>query len=340
MQLTRENTKKRMESNLQGIVDYFCPELSNYPTGVRGTPSTVLSQSRMPESPIIFTDTANLCNSLVLPKLPTVSCTPDYIVHECGCKRHIIPSTCMSLACTSCAPFIGKRRAQSIRLRFERYQRGTGRLYYVRPVLYTVFTVPMEIRHKFLDALYLREVRQKIWTILKNKYGALFGVEATHPIGESDEVFHPHLNFLWMQQVGVSAYLDVHSLRQDWADVLGVSVVDVYHQYSTKSWLVNHWCKYVSRVFPGYHNWTGPIRWYGKYPKRLPKPEILCAECGQPWRIIGRISASLVSDYYQRGWLLGLDPPWYNNSKLTLWKGKHGKRNRPNETINRSDVCV
>jgi hypothetical protein len=188
-------------------------------------------------------------------------------------------------------------------------------------VCYTVFTIPPHLRDQFFDPKAIQKVRKLAWQMLKTKFGALFGVESTHPVGSETTMFNPHLNFVWTPRKGFRPYIDTELLRQEWANILGVRMVDVWHQYSVQSNQIYKWCEYVGRPFPGYSWWKGSIRWYGKYPKSKVKSEFLCGDCGCPYQRIGTIDAIIVNDYYSHGWLIGLDPPWYKNSNIVLSRG-------------------
>jgi len=317
---------------LQGIIDHFSP-LSDR---VSGQPPTPFPKVGEPLS-IISNSTANLDDRYTqllgwdvyvpdLPKQPTRQCTPKYVVNECECGRHIVPSVCMCKDCTTCAPWIKNRTAEAIFRRFlqrDQIRKLGGN---DKQVCYTVFTIPPHLRDKFLDPKAIQKVRKSIWVILKTKFGALFGVEATHPIGSESTMFHPHLNFVWSLRKGFRPYIDTHLLQVAWANILDVRVVDVWHQYSDNSNQIFKWCEYVGRPFPGYTWWQKAIRWYGKYPKVNVNSEWICPDCGCYYRRVGTILASVVSDYYAHGWLMGLDPPWYSNTNLTLCRGSktHG----------------
>ena len=317
---------------LQATLDYFSPLSDRVP----GQPQTPFKSGREP-LPIIFNSTANLDDrytqllgwEIYIPELPkhTVKhCTPKMVVNECQCKRFLVPSTCMCKDCIPCAPWVQKRTAESIFRRFSQKQNINKLGGNQRVVCYTVFTIPPHMRERFLDSNEIKKVRKLAWEILKTKFGALFGVEATHPIGSKTTMFHPHLNFVWTQRKGYRSYIDTTLLQKEWANILDVRIADVWHQYSDSNSQIYKWCEYVGRPFPGYTYWKGSIRWYGHYPKAQRKQDYICAECGCYIRRIGTIEASVVADYYAHGWLIGLDPPWYNNKNIILCRGstKHG----------------
>lgn len=292
--------------------------------GVGGDPS-VPSSKVGPGQPQCYLEyTANLDDNLEVPFYSPTSCTPKYIVLACQCSRKIVPSTCMGLDCKSCSDYVGKRRANSVlrRLLGHEYFHGHGNRR--KTVIYTIFTVPECIRQRYyFDEKEWQKVRRKAWSILKKRFGALYGVEATHPVGDLDAShFHPHLNFLWVQRKGWRPFLDVDVLRLEWAKVLGVSTVDVHSQYSGHIGRIIHWANYVTRTFPGTHQWTGPMRWYGKYPRIKELHQEVCPDCGCSYHVIGWIDARLVDEYYETGILMGRDPPWERDECIAKVKSK------------------
>jgi hypothetical protein len=168
-----------------------------------------------------------------------------------------------------------------------------------------------------------KELRKKAWTLLKESFGGLYGVEASHPVGDKNpSVFHPHLNFLWIQKPGFKPFINVKLLRKKWGKLLKVKVVDAYTQYSNKIAQIYKWAKYVTRTFPGNHKWTGPMRWFGKYPKDKTPVEYVCNECGCRFKLIGYISGEDVDNWFKRGMLLGIDPPWERDACITPLRKK------------------
>lgn len=308
--------------------------------GVGVTPPCSLDQSRQgTASPVILTPTANLKAFLPPPKTKVKKCELKYAVLGCGCERKIVPSVCMSLDCKVCQPWVTIRRANSVSERIRIYIESSGHYCgkYVKSAIYSVFTVPVEVRERYYIKSNWQRVRVKVWKLLKEKFGALFGVEATHPIGDpvverglitadSDgQVFHPHLNFLWVQRDGWSPFLDVKMLREAWSSILGVPNADVWTNYSSNRNVIWKWCKYIFRSFPGMHQWCGSLRWYGHYPKGRRQRECLCPKCGEPYRLIGWISAYLVEEWRQKDWITGVDPPWENDSNIHLHKVRRKK---------------
>lgn len=127
--------------------------------------------------------------------------------------------------------------------------------------------------------------------IFKKDFGFEFGVEISHPISEAaEEVFHPHINLLWLQKPGQKPFIDLDKLRQAWAKLLQYGgPVDVHHAYYTDKKKIMHKCRYVARSFPGLSIWVGSLRWYGKPPKMDPEV-IVCPKCGQCYIIMDFIT--------------------------------------------------
>lgn len=243
-------------------------------------------------------------------------CELKYLVVECNCGRSVVPSGCMSLACERCAQAVGARRAKSI------YNRLMSKNPH-KAVIYTVFTIPIERRQLLTDKKKWGRLRKKAWHILQ-EFGASFSVEASHPISEENpNQFHPHFNFLWVQRDGFNPFLDVEKLRLMWAKVLKISKINVNTRYSRNERQIKHMCNYVARTFPGLHEWTGSIKWYGKYPKRKGGPEkCLCGECLEEFRAVGSIPGYLVKEWYARGYTGDRAPPWDDLKNVTLFERK------------------
>jgi len=224
----------------------------------------------------------------------------------------------MSLDCENCRDAVGKRRAWSVIKRILQYKLYQRYKYTEFNVIYTVFTVPPDARESFFfDKSAWQKVRKKAWRILKDNFGAKYGVEVTHPAGDvNTQTFHPHLNFIWIQRDGYRPFIDVDLLRKKWSEVLSLEKTDVHSQYTNHIARVVHWCKYITRTFPGTHEWTGPLRWYGKYPKTPSPGEVCCSDCGQRFKVIGWIDARLVKEWEETGYSIGRDPPWYDDANI------------------------
>ena len=272
-------------------------------------------------SPVMFTDTVNLDHLKCLPFTETRKCELKYTVLQHDCGRDIVPSTCMNRDCVPCAPHVGRKRSESIFRRLYRPTQYQHRKNTLKTVIYTIFTIPMEHREKYLDKKKWSLLRGRVWKMLKNKFGGLYGVEISHPHGDKKPtLFHPHLNFLWVQRNGYRPFIPTENLRDSFAQLVGTETVNVRTQYSHWVRQIKHWCNYTSRTFPGNSVWTGPIRWFGTYPRGAKKVEARCPRCGSYYKRIGWISKWQVDQYYEKDWITGCDPPWYHDSNIHLDK--------------------
>lgn len=214
-------------------------------------------------------------------------CSPSWLAVGCNCARLALVKTgCWGADCQECRERVGSRRAAAV---FDRMKGRPAGL----PVVYTVFTVPPELRAKYRDPRAWSEVRRQVWKILK-KFGALYGCEASHPFGDrkGDALFHPHLNFLWVPRERRQGFIPTEQLRAAWAKIIGAREVDIYSRYSSAEGKIRHWSRYVVRAWSGFSWWCGPVRWYGA-KKFIKKPEKngLCTKCGEEFRIMGNCSA-------------------------------------------------
>lgn len=311
--------KAALKARLKAEAAFFAPD-----PGVGDAPPVPSVKVGGEDPPVIFTNTANLDGfEPLVPLYPPSHCTMKYVVIGCKCNRRILPSSCMSLDCEICAPHVGKRRADSV------LRRLLGDVLYQRPkhwkraVIFTSFTIPPKLRESFLDNKAWSTVRKKAWRILKKNFGAKYGVEASHPIGDKNpNVFHPHLNFLWVQRPGWRPFIDKDVLQREWCKVLDVEMVDVYTQYSHHVRQIAHWAKYICRTFPGNHKWAGCLRWYGKYPKQTRPDKVTCADCGSTFRVIGYVSVELVDQWFEHGQLMGRAPPWERDADIDFFSHK------------------
>lgn len=266
-------------------------------------------------------DTANLDGPVSLPFTETKTCTLKYMVLGCGCSRSIVPSTCMSTNCTLCQPHVGQRRAGGVFRRLMQTTSNQHRYSPPKPVIYTVFTIPPHKRELYLDPKKWSKFRKEVWTILKKDFGGLYGMEASHPCGDIDPTrFHPHLNFVWRQRPGFRGFIDEKKLKDAFRGIVETSVVDVWTAYTTSVGLIKKWVNYTCRTFPGNHVWTGPIRWFGKYPRGIKSVPETCFMCGQRFKVIGTLEKSQVDQWYKIGWALGIDPPWERDSQIKMMK--------------------
>lgn len=293
--------------------------------GVEGKSASVLdpellldksNRDKTKDAFFILNTTANL-DPIVKIFSEKKQCELKYLVVECECGRSVVPSGCMSLACTRCANAVGSRRSRRI------YDKLMVHLHH-DAVIYTVFTIPIERRASLTDKKKWGKLRKKAWDILKG-FGGRFGVEASHPISEENPTqFHPHLNFLWRQRKGFRPFINVEALRIAWAKELKVAEINVNTRYSREAGSIKHMCNYVARTFPGLHKWAGSIKWFGKYPKsgKEKKEKSFCGDCGEELKAVGTIYGWLVKDWYSQGFTGERAPPWDDSKNVTLFKRK------------------
>jgi len=227
----------------------------------------------------------------------THGCTPQYFQVVCGCGFRALVRGCMKYDCPQCGNHIGRRRAKRAK---ERLDKGRGN----RQILYTVFTIPPELRLKFKDKKEWRKACRLAWSILRDGFAGEFGVESTHPHGDPLDpdntlaaegdggIFHPHMNFLWVRAEGKRGYftpVELRWLKKLWIEGLAKltgarpPVVNVWHHYYKTKVELSERIRYVMRTFPGFSEWVGSIRWYGKYPrsKKEDKSDGTCPHCHQ-----------------------------------------------------------
>lgn len=254
------------------------------PQGQRGEcrrPSAGI-ESRPPEAPDPGT---------FLFRGPSTECESSWFTIKCKCgRRHVEMGSCQKEDCTRCGPAVAARRTKRTVSRFMQRPRGTV-------VCYSVFTVPPRLRHLCTKAVW-RQARRAMLRILRDEFALLYGCDSTHPTGDDLEVFHPHLNVLWVRRppfVGRLPRWQLQALKDRWADVLGDVVGDrpghvvVRHDPKprTKKKL-SGLVYYVMRTFPGWSHWTGyRVRWYrgrsGGERFKVPAPvaEVWkCPDCG------------------------------------------------------------
>jgi len=187
-------------------------------------------------------------------------CSVEWRVYRCGCQgATAVRWGCERVDCRECRGSVSKRRAAAAWERFQHRPRGSA-------VVYTVFTVPPRLRARMKIPGNWDELRRRAWAMLKRKFGALYGCEASHPFGENPkrDGFHPHLNFLWVPGPQGSPFVDVARLRAAWASLLDTGLaVDVYSQYSREVGKIRHWARYVTRPWCGFSWWCGNVKWYG-----------------------------------------------------------------------------
>jgi len=271
--------------------------------------------------------TANPFKKSLYPTNITITCFPKYIIKGCSCSKQIFPSGCQKKNCLTCQPYLSKRRGLHAYNRFDKYRDECKKARIPFVMLYTDFTIPMQLRSNCMDPKYWQDIRKKVWNLLKTKYHALFALEATHPISEKHpNVFHPHLNFLWVQKPGYKPFLDVKKLEAEYREILGFyRKVDLKHRYSDIIAKQMHWCNYVTRIFPAFADWTGALRWYGTYPALDKKEKFICPLCGCALGVFGWLDHYTVEEYYEHGLRSGRSPPWEDITKINLFKRKKSK---------------
>ncbi|MBA7615201.1 hypothetical protein ES703_22479 [subsurface metagenome] len=271
---------------------------------------------------IIYNSPSNLPFDDFLVQNDVVKCEPRYIVKQCGCGRTVFPTGCMRKNCTVCTKRLNARRAFSAFNRFQVYKRAKNHVRKNLIFCYTDFTIPPYLRQGYTEPKNWQRLRAAVWQLIKRRYGAVFALEGTHPIGDKHpDVFHPHLNFVWVLRDGFQSYIDLEELRDFFKVLLGtIGPVNVWHQYGQDDAQLMHWCKYVTRIFPEFSNWAGHTRWYGRYPKYKPVTESFCSKCGQRFISIGYVNAVDINNFEERGFYLGRAPPWENDMKITFFK--------------------
>ena len=214
-------------------------------------------------------------------------CAEEWGVVACGCEARTVEIGCNRLRCGRCADFLRRRRAAAIAERIERGRTATG---HSRAVLYTVFTVPLHRRKAAADGATWSRWRRKMWRFLRKRFGGAFAVERTDPAGDKrPDVWHPHLNFLWVQKDGFRPFLAEKELRAEWARIVGAEVVDVHHAFAVGEGEEvekkrAHWYSYMGRTWAP---WVGSVRrhltvrWLGDYPRKKPEAEHVCPKCGE-----------------------------------------------------------
>jgi hypothetical protein len=275
------------------------------------------------ENPIILnSNTANLGLFEINYSNSVSSCTPKFLVVKCKCDPQLVRHTCMSKHCLTCTDALGDRRAQAALDRFVSYKESLKTESRNFMMLYTDFTIPPILRQSFVNPDKWQGLRSKLWEVLREKFGGLFALEATHPVSErAPDRFHPHLNFLWVQRPDYKPFLNVELLSKLFKSLLHYKgVVVLHHSYSDKIEKQKHWIRYVTRIFPYYSVWAGALRWYGKYPRQVKKDKYCCPVCGQAYRVLGFIDADIVKAYDEYGFAVGRSPPWFNDKNITPFK--------------------
>ena len=225
-----------------------------------------------------------------------ISCGGRWITIKCGCDngkiRPLKIGGCMNEDCIDCRESIKLRRTKKAlpRLNAKRYS---------SPVMYTVFTVPYDVRKRAESTETWSYWRKCIVEVLKRDYGLRYALGSSHPTGEDENIFHPHLNFLWIQKTGCKHKIDLTKMRSTWSKIIKAKgAVDIYHQWYKKEYKIRHLVSYVLRTFPGWKFWRGQaVRWYGEYPRNIDNEiyedtDWICPDCGEEITIM-----ELIKDY-------------------------------------------
>lgn len=267
-------------------------------------PAPARKRAQIPLAPPDLLSQDERLRSIILNiRQSTSDCLPKFRQLACLCGFSVVRSTCMRYDCAVCADGVKKRRAKKSRKRLDVGRQG-------RPILYTVFTVPPALRDRFTERKEWRKLVRLTWSILRDAFGGQFGIEASHPHGDPSEggdpgVFHPHMNFLWIVSPGRPSFVDVRRLRRLYCVALSkatgvpVRVSDVWHHYYKLPGDLSVRIGYVMRTFPGYSDWAGSVRWYGKYPK-IPVEVKTCPKCGTIYLYIKRCDEADFNEYRKR----------------------------------------
>jgi hypothetical protein len=201
----------------------------------------------------------------------------------------------MKSYCVDCKEFYDLKRAKRVFSRIESLTTKNGRETKWPVLIYTIFTIPMHLRSKYIDPIESKNLRKKIWTLLKEKYGATWAIESTHPISEKNpKTFHPHFNFLWQSSKWTTGFIDTKELldlKLDYAEIIGYEYIpDVRTRYSRDDWKLWKWCKYVVRTFSEFVKWAGPVRYFGEVPKVQEKEVAVCEKCLEKFFVLGYLT--------------------------------------------------
>ncbi|MBA7544723.1 hypothetical protein ES705_37084 [subsurface metagenome] len=230
-----------------------------------------------------------------------ISCKGRWISVKCDCNngqpRPLQIGGCMNENCIDCSEAIKLRRRRKVlrKLNAKRY---------TSPVMYTVFTVPLDVRKRALSSKTWSYWRECIVEVLKRDYGLRYGVESSHPIGDDENIFHPHMNFLWIQKAEFMHKLNLRKLQASWKKIIKtekeVEKIDIYNHWYKNRYKIIHLVGYVVRAFPGWKFWRGQAtRWYGEFPREkdidyesYDPDDWICPDCGKKIEFI-----ELIHDY-------------------------------------------
>lgn len=263
------------------------------------------------------------------------SCSPRFWQFACKCGFRVIKSGCMRYDCEECAPQVKIRRAIRARERLDHDRQGGAILYTVLtvPPEFRSRYVDRKSWRKELRTFW-RILRDEFAGEFALECSHPYG--SPDEDDYSPDFFHPHANFLWRQRRGADPFLDVGTLIVLWTaqlngldrarsleiwqeiraehpseelavqlqlarDALDVRTMSVaWHHYFKAPGEITKRIEYVCRTFPGFSSWTGSMRWYGKFPRRLPDRIWICERCGEPMLFIGASDADEYQAYLER----------------------------------------
>lgn len=274
------------------------------------------------------------------PRGPVVNCPERWIIVTCACRPQLVRSGCMNRNCERCLERVKARAGARVesRLIYDGYANPIVWLQN-KPILKTIFTVPPSLYEKFSNRKVWRSALRRLVSVLKSDFGFKFGVEASHPTGKDLEVFKPHANFLWRQYPGNRAKIDLNKLREKWREIIGLpldaKLSNPNHEFiqiNSEEALnkLSHACAYTVRPFPGWSHWTGSIRWYGRYPRRvkLKQTDAPCFTCGEHFKYVGVATDEEVRMWKEREWEFKLlYPPDVGRSPPEKWRRFDGGEN-------------
>lgn len=162
-------------------------------------------------------------------------------------------------------------------------------------VQFLELTCPQELRARLAaqgGADIWRACLRAFWQVLRDKFGAVWAYQRSHPSGEDGVTWHPHANFIFVQRTK-GGQASVQNLRAEWGKIIGYDGDPnlFCHWADCGDWTgrakLRHHCRYTERHFPG---WTWPglaARWYGKAPKpdkpaARSRAKGVCPCCGRP----------------------------------------------------------
>lgn len=224
--------------------------------------------------------------SFILSNRPRASCEAEngikFAKFACKCGFRIHRLTCKKYDCPDCQEAVSKRRAHRALRRLNIVRKG-------RPIVYTVVTVPLHRRLEFRDPAVWRKFRRGVWRILRDRFGAEIAIENSHPVGDPDEgtgspeIFHPHLNLVWIPRPGYPGHVNVDVLRHRIRMLLECDTeIDVFTRYFQRNHKteISRRLQYALRNFPGWGAWAGSAQWFGKISKLPPEDPGECPSCG------------------------------------------------------------